>query len=129
MQILNLYYKEDRYSEMIRQTSFNPFRLTVAPLYNSGLQFGDMVDVFKNELEISIERSQMVGIPVTEAFSGYLFNRIEDYFNNAGFVPKVIADTIIEQVYAALRKTKYSHRIIDSLDDVKYVMYYNLTHR
>ena len=49
--------------------------------------------------------------------------------NKAGFVPKAIADTIIEQVYEAVRKTKYSNRIIDSLDDVKYVMYYNLTHR
>lgn len=129
MRILNVQYKEDRYSDMIRQTDFNPFNLTVIPLFNNGLQFGDMVDVFANELDTLMGRAQNVGIPATEAFSGYMFNCIEDYFNKAGFVPKAIADTIIEQVYAALRKTKYSHRIIDSLDDVKYVMYYNLTHR
>ena len=129
MNILNIQYKEDRFSDMIRQTAFNPFRLTVEPIFNSGLQFGDMVDIFANELDALIGRAQSVGIPITEAFSGYLFNCIEDYFNKAGFVPKAIADTIIEQVYAAVRKTKYSNRIIDSLDDVKYVMYYNLTHR
>ena len=129
MEIINIQYKEDRYSDMIRQTAFNPFRLKVEPLYNNGLQFGDMVDVFKDELETLIDRAQQVGIPAAEAFSGYLFNCIEDYYNKAGFVPKAIADTIIEQVYAALRKSKYSHSVIDSLDDVKYVMYYDLTHR
>lgn len=37
MEIINIQYKEDRYSDMIRQTAFNPFRLKVEPLYNNGL--------------------------------------------------------------------------------------------
>ena len=120
-------YKEDRYSEMIRMASFNPFKLTVEPNLNKNIQFGNMVDVFKKELEESLTKAQVLGFPVDEMICGYVFNMIESWYNNAGYVPKAASDAIIEQIYMAIKKTKYSN-YINNVDQLKYKMYWDLTH-
>lgn len=104
-------YKEDRFSKMIRETSFNPFNLTCDPAANKNLQFGDMVSIFKNELNSNLSNAKHYGMPLKEALKGYVFNMIESYYNNAGYVPKAAADIIIEQIYAALQQTPYSNCI------------------
>lgn len=123
-----LVYKEDKYSEMIRSTNFNPFRLTVEPSLNRNLRLGNMVDIFKQELEDTIKRMEGFGMPIDEIIGGYIFNMIESYYNNAGYVPKVIVDDIIEQIYTAIKKSRYAYSITD-ISEMKYRMYWNLTHQ
>ena len=120
-------YKEDRFSKMIRETSFNPFNLTCDPAANKNLQFGDMVSIFKNELNSNLSNAKRYGMPLKEALKGYVFNMIERYYNNAGYVPKAAADIIIEQIYAALQQTPYSN-CIESEERLKYEMYWCFTH-
>ena len=121
-------YVEDKYSDFIRNTSFNPFKLTTDPILNSNLEFGNLVAIFKSELEDLLSKVVDLGLPIDYMICGYIFNMIESYYNNAGYVPKAAADSIIEQVYSAIKQTKYSGHI-NSLDQLKYTMYWNLTHK
>ena len=120
-------YKEDIYSQMIRNASYNPFNLTCDPAANRYLEFGDMVSIFKDELNSTISMTTSVGMPAKEAVKGYTFNMVESYYNNAGYVPKAMADAIMEQIYEALQQTQYCNCI--SLDTLKYEMYWAFTHR
>lgn len=120
-------YKEDMYSQMIRNTSYNPFNLTCDPEANRYLKFGDMVSIFRDELSSTISMTSSHGMPAKEAVKGYTFNMIESYYNNAGYVPKAMADAIMEQIYEALQQTQYCNCI--SLDTLKYEMYWAFTHR
>lgn len=120
-------YKEDKYSDMIRTASYNPFHLTCDPIANSNLKFGNMVNVFKNELNSGLSKAKQVGMPLHSALIGYVFNMIESYYNNAGYVPKAVADIIIEQIYSALQQTIYAN-CIESVERLKYEMYWSFTH-
>ena len=121
-------YKEDRYSEMIRSASFNPFNLTTDRRLNQNLEFGDMVPIFKREINSSFPTFEKAGMPIEDAISGYVFNMMESYYKNAGFIPKAIFDVIIEQIYEAVKQTKYSSYLQD-LDQFKYKTYWAYTHR
>lgn len=122
---------DDRYSNMVRQTSFNPFNITLDPIANKTIQLPDLVEVFHQELENLFSR---LPSPInTETFiqvlSGYAFNLIESYYNNAGMVPKLAMDEILRQVYRACSKTSKSNYLSQfSLEDFMYHQYYSLTH-
>jgi hypothetical protein len=119
-------YKEDRYSEMVRNTSFNPFNITTDPSLNCNLTFGDLTDVF--EKEIIDHMSSLHGIvPTNQIINGYIFNLIESYYKNAGYVPKAAMDIIIEQVFDALQRTPYC--IYKDIDQFKYNIYWGFTHK
>lgn len=120
-------YKEDQYSQMIRSTVFNPFRLTCESSLNANLKFGNMVDVFKQELARILPQARSYGMPLDQALSGYIFNMIESYYKNAGYVPKAIADSIIEQVYTAVKQTAFAN-IVDNVNQLKDKTYWDLTH-
>lgn len=120
-------YKEDKYSQMIRTTTFNPFRLTCDSSMNANLNFGNMVDIFKQELTRTLPQAHAYGMPLDQALSGYIFNMIESYYNNAGYVPKAIADAIIEQTYAAVKQTAFAN-IVDNVKQLKDKTYWDLTH-
>ena len=62
-------YKEDKFSKMIREASFNPFNLTCDPAANRNLQFGDMVSIFKNELNWPIRYSPWMTFTLTTQIS------------------------------------------------------------
>lgn len=121
-------YKEDRYSEMVRTATFNPFKLTVNPLLNKDLQFGNMISIFKKELCSTVPIMIGNGYSAKEAIEAYTFNMIESYYNNAGFVPKAMSDVIFEQIYEAAKQTIYASHIC-SLDDFKYKLYWTFTHQ
>ena len=121
-------YKEDRYSEMVRTATFNPLKLTVNPLLNSGLQFGNMISIFKKELCSTVPLMVGNGYSAKEAIEAYTFNMIESYYNNAGYVPKAMSDVIFEQIYDAAKQTIYANHI-GSIDDFKYKMYWTFTHQ
>ena len=74
MRVIRVKYKEDSYSDMVRNAIFNPFRLTVVPLFNDNLQFMDLVDVFENEFNTAISKALHFGKTVGDVFYGMLFN-------------------------------------------------------
>lgn len=123
---------KDSYSEMVRNTSFNPFNISLNAEDNENVQMGDMTSVFKQELNTIFFRVQAeLDLKFfVQILTGYAFNLLESWYNNAGMVPKKAMDEILRQVYEACTETsqsKYLERF--SLDDFKYHLYYNLTHK
>ncbi len=125
---MQVIYKEDKYSQMIENSNFNPFNVTTNEWLNSDLIWNDLTSVFKRELEMVIPKAGMYGLTPRKAFVSYAFNGIESYYKNAGHVPKAIVDVILEEMYEALQQTRYAD-IIDSLEDLKNEIYFALTHR
>lgn len=125
-------YMEDRYSKMVRDTSFNPFNISLRPEDNDNILFSDLTTVFKQELDnifgnLQEELNQNIFI---QLLTSYAFSMIESYFNNAGMVPKRIMDEILRQIYSACSMTNQSRCLRQfSLDDFKYHLYYGLTHK
>ena len=77
---------------------------------------------------LSFPMFEKAGMPIEEAISGYVFNMMESYYKNAGFIPKAISDVIIEQIYEAVKQTKYSS-YLQNLEQFKYKTYWAFTHR
>lgn len=127
MKTYELKYKEDRYSQMLRNTIFNPFGIRTEPILNQGLVMPDLTEVFKNDLLELIEKYPTQKIPLEKIMGGYVFNGIESYYKNGDYVPKVIVDYIIESVWNAANRTKYAY-LLDNLESFKYNIYYALTH-
>lgn len=128
MDYLSPKYKEDRYSDMVRMANINPFNLTVEPLLNRELKFGNMIPIFTKELNSTVPHMLNRGYSELAAVEAYAFNMVESYYNHAGFVPKAMVDVIVEQIYIATNQTIYAGRI-GSIDDFKYKLYWDLTHQ
>lgn len=123
---------EDRYSEMVRTTSFNPFNISLNPEDNDAVQMADLTTVFQRELNSLFSKLQ-TGLDLkvfVQILTGYAFSLIESWYNNAGMVPKKAMDEILRQVYDACSKTDQSQYLKKfSFEDFKYHLYYNLTHK
>lgn len=120
---------KDKYSVMVENAAFNPFKITTNPSLQNNPALPDMVEVFKNEL------TQYYSIPdirkhldEMQIFSTYVFNMVESYFNNAGSVPKNTVDAIIEQSYKALKQTPYGG-FLGSIEQAKDYIYHNFLNR
>ena len=116
--------KIDRYSVMIENSSFNPFNLTVEPSLQNTQRLPDMIDVFQRELSSLLcnELLPQVQSP-KDIVKGYIFNLVESYYNNAGYVPKNTLDEIISQCYIALSNIGQQN-IFSSKDELFYEMYF-----
>lgn len=125
----------DSNSKMVQETAFNPFNITTDWALNSNLSFGEMSDVFCEEIESllsKLEKSMTSMIPSVfdKVMDGYTFNMLESYYKNAGYIPKIIMDEILEQIYFAAKKSSYVRFLDDfPLDKFVYKQYYNMTHR
>lgn len=125
----------DSNSKMVQETAFNPFNITTDWALNSNLSFGEMSDVFCEEIESllsKLEKSMTSMIPSVfdKVMDGYTFNILESYYKNAGYIPKIIMDEILEQIYFAAKKSSYGRFLDDfPLDKFVYKQYYNMTHR
>ena len=120
--------KRDRYCEMVETTNFNPFKITTRLELNQGLMWQNMTEIFQREIENTLSNTIPMGMPADMAISAYAFEMIESYYNNGGYVPKAIVDAVIEEVYAAVKQSKYAS-YLDSLEQFKYKLYYSLTHK
>lgn len=123
--------KTDKYSKIIDEATFNPFKITTDPRLNANLKLPEMTSVFRRELEDLFDKlsgidggAKMWG----NMLAGYAFSMIESYYKNAGYVPKVIMDQILEQIFNALRTSRYASRFSSvTLIDLKDKMYHDLT--
>ena len=69
------------------------------------------------------------GIPVDTVLCGYSFNMIESYYKNGGYVPKIMMDEILSQIFKAAQKTSAGNILTESYyEKFRYKMYHDLTH-
>lgn len=75
----------DKYSRMVENTSFNPFNITTDRNANQNLRFGDLTEVFTNELnDIFNNFGPSISMEIfDQILSGYTFNIIESYYNSS----------------------------------------------
>lgn len=124
--------KEDRFAQMVRAASFNPFNITCDPGMQNTTHVPDIRTVMINELNNLYDRLSMTGLQNDKETSltivkGYAFNLVEQYYNNAGYVPKNSLDEILEQTYDAMKRTGFRNAFA-TLDDFKYHLYYGFLH-
>ena len=123
--------KTDKYSEIIDKATFNPFNITNNPKLVPVQKFPDMTPVFKREIEETLDlfkdgdhEPHVWG----DVLCGYTYSLLESYYKSAGYIPKVMMDEIIAQVFKALRMSKYASRFAEvTLIDFKDKMYHDLT--
>lgn len=116
---------KDKYSKMVENSNFNPFNITTDERLQGGQPLPNLLDVFKRELESSLNNTVLLSnLGAKQIVQSYVFNLAESYYNNAGYIPKIILDQIIEQVYKAL--LQIDTKVFTSLDELKYAVYYSL---
>lgn len=115
---------KDRYAEMIEKSTFNPFNLTTEPQFQNPNRLPNLRPVFIRELTSMLNNSMLRSIQSDqEIVKSYVFNLVESYYNNAGYVPKNTLDEILSEVYMALKEMN-RESIFPSLDTLKYQMYF-----
>lgn len=123
---------EDRYAQMVKSATFNPFKITCEPHLQNTQQVPNLRDVFAKELGELYAKLNAMGEAsqknLISMASGYAFNLVESYYNNAGYVPKNSLDQILEQVFEAMQKTGF-RTAFSNLDDFKYNCYYGYLNR
>lgn len=119
----------DRYSKMVEEASFNPFNITTRPsLQNTPPLPPEFLDVFSKELNNLFSNPMVRQMGLEQVFSGYVFNLVESYYNNAKYVPKSTVDAIIDMCYKAASNICDISSSIGSLDHIKYKIYYSFLH-
>lgn len=118
---------DDRFTQMVNNASFNPFKITCNPRLQNTQSVPNLVSVFTKELNdlyrILNGSGEATHKNLVQMASGYVFNLVESYYDNAGYVPKNSLDQIIEQVYNAMQQSGFRNAF-PSLDDFKYYNYY-----
>ena len=115
---------KDRYSVMVETTSFNPFNITTETRLQNPNRLPNLRPVFVKELSSMLNNKVLTGIQNDqEIVKSYVFNLVESYYNNAGYVPKNTLDEILSEVYKALQAIS-RESIFPSEDNLKYQMYY-----
>ena len=127
----NAMLKVDKYYQIINNARYNPFKITTNPILNSNCTLTDLTHIIKKEIE---DLYDMIGRKLhspkewMEYLSSYIFSLLESYYKNAGYIPKVMMDEIIKQVFNALTASRYAAKFASlSLIDLKDMMYYALT--
>lgn len=122
----------DKYAMMVKNATFNPFKITCEPRLQNAQQVPNLRDVFAKELKDLYERLVEVGRADRENLismaGGYAFTLVESYYKNAGYVPKTSLDQILEQVYDAMQQSGFK-TAFPTLDDYKYNCYYGFLNR
>lgn len=125
--------KENKYSSMINNASYNPFNISADPRLQNQSDLPDLVDVFTRELSGAYANIVAIHKESDQDFlkrmaKGYAFNMIESYYKNAGYVPQNSLDQILEQVYEAMGRTGFDDAY-EAFDDFKYECYYSFLNR
>jgi tetratricopeptide (TPR) repeat protein len=118
----------DKYALMVKKSMFNPFKISVEPSMQNANHLPNYVDVFKRELNDSLSNvtiKQALG--EERIITSYIFNLVESYYNNAGYVPKNTIDEIIDQVYTALKQL--SNTCFKDIESLKYKVYFSFLNK
>lgn len=135
-QILNEYLPQervlsfgyDKYCIMIETSDFNPLNINTDTQMNEGILWHDLVDDFEREIIEFMPRYLQGKLNIRTVIQVMVIDQVENLFKRLGYVPKVMVDAIIYDIYIALLRTPYSD-FLDDIEDIKYGIYYSLTHR
>lgn len=117
--------REDKYTRMIKTATFNPFNITCEPHLQNTQQLPNLRNVFVKELNDLCTKVNIQDINVQKyIISGYVFNLVESYYKNAGYVPMNSLNQILEQVYESILQTGVRNAF-STLDDFKYNCYHD----
>lgn len=128
---LNFGREEDRFTSMVNNATFNPFNITCDSNYQNPQPLPNMESIFAKELNDLSNQLKVWNRDKREVqmmVKGYVFNLVESYYKNAGYVPKNALDQILEQVYNAMKQTGF-RSAFSSLEDFKYHNYYGFLNR
>ncbi len=123
---LNLY--NDKFCVMVDKADYNPFNIVTDEQMNEGYTWSSMIDSYEKDLKEILSPCIQNGMNLESVISAYIFNHVETIFNSKGFVPKVLIDAIINDVYSAIQRTPYAGLFKD-IEIIKYDVYYNFTNR
>ena len=123
---------DDKYAKMVKDATFNPFQITCDPRLQNTQSLPDLRSTFASELSDLYNKLNSFGGTTNDRLrqmaSGYVFNLVESYYNNAGYVPKNSLDQIIDQVFESMQQTGFRNAF-SSLDDFKYKCYFAFLNR
>lgn len=120
---------KEKYAKMVDNSSFNPFNITTIPSLQNNPPLPDFFyETFKKDLASLFYNPAVRGMNPKDVFRGYVFNLVESYYNNAGYVPKTTVDAIINDCYKAVQQTNCCPNL-GKLDDVYYWVYYSFLNK
>ncbi len=120
-------FRYDKYCIMIETTSFNPLKIDTDTQLNEGIVWCDLVDDFEKEIRAFMPRYLQGGMNIRTVIQVMALEHAEILLKRLGFVPKVLVDAIIDDIYAAVLRTPYSDYLED-IESLKYSVYYSFTH-
>ena len=123
-----LSFRYDKYCAMIETSDYNPLNIDIDAQMNEGIVWRSMVDDFEKKVMELMPRGIQTGMNIRTVIQALVFDHVETIFNRLGFVPKVMIDAIIDDIYTAVLLTPYSD-FLDDIEDIKYAVYYSFTHR
>lgn len=78
--------------------NYNPFKITDNPDISNGHTLPNMREVFLDELSPLFRLVESQNTNLAEVISDYTISMIKSYFENAGYVPMCIVDSICTQI-------------------------------
>ena len=115
-------FNQDAFSHMVDEAEYNPFGITNEPSLQNFPPLPDMLDIFKAELLLLFNNSDLKKTGEIQTFIFYVYSLVKSYYDNAGYVPKNTVDAIIGQCHQAIKSTSYGW-YIPTLDEMKYKVY------
>ena len=119
-------FNRDANTQMIEETTYNPFGITAKPELQRFPPIPDCVEVFKIDL-LRLYNDAKKGNEI-RIFISYVNNLVEEYYDKAGYVPKNTVDAIVEQSHQAIKGTSFAWNL-PTLDELKYKVYLSLFSR
>lgn len=119
-------FNRDANTQMIEETTYNPFGITAKPELQRFPPIPDCVEVFKIDL-LRLYNDAKKGNEI-RIFISYVNNLVEEYYDKAGYVPKNTVDAIVEQSHQAIKGTSFAWNL-PTLDELKYKVYLSLSSR
>ena len=116
-------FNRDANTQMIEETTYNPFGITAKPELQRFPPIPDCVEIFKIDL-LRLYNDANKGNEI-RIFISYVNKLVEEYYDKAGYVPKNTVDAIVEQSHQAIKGTSFAWNL-PTLDELKNKVYLSL---
>ena len=118
----------DAFTHLVEEAEYNPFMITTEPTLQNFPPLPNLINDFRLDILNLCNKSELRHISRIQILTNYVYNLIESYYKDAGYVPKNTVDAIIEQCYQAIKATEHGW-YIPSLDEMKFKVYSLLFHK
>jgi hypothetical protein len=118
----------DAFTHLVEEAEYNPFMITTEPTLQNFPPLPNLINDFRLDILNLCNKSELRHISRIQILTNYVYNLIESYYKDAGYVPKNTVDAITEQCYQAIKATEHGW-YIPSLDEMKFKVYSLLFHK